>query len=99
MVACTILSSWEKTNVTDKSLKELVDQFPLYTVIERRWTEKRFLRKDIEHVSYHVYYHYNESIREDVQALSVPCNYDSVHSYFWGMSNALDDIKKGKIKC
>ena len=99
MVACTILHSWEKTNVTDKGLKELVDQFPRYTVIENRWLEKRLFRKSIEHVTYHVYYHYNESFREDVQALSIPCNYDSVYCYFWGMSNALHELDKDKTIC
>lgn len=102
MVCTAFISEHQKTEVTDKDLKELLDH-PLivskYIVQEVKWTEKRMFRKDIEHVYYNIYYKliYHSSWIGDVQCIGLPngTKYSQVYSYFLGLINGYEEHKKG----
>lgn len=111
MVCTTFLHTNERTNVTDKDLRELLEESLYiaqnYIVKERSWIEKRLFRKDIKHTMYDVYFKLpapNGGWIGDVQCIgfSGGPKYDQVYAYFLGIIIGLDvtekEYRKGSIE-
>ena len=101
MPCTTFLHTNESTNVTDKDLRELINDslylYKNYIVKEVSWIEKKWFKKDIKHTMYDVYFKLpapNGGWIGDVQCIgfSGGPKYDQVYAYFLGIVTGLDVI-------
>ena len=101
MVMTTFITDLTPSSVTDKELLKLIkDINKLFNfnkhIVHYRSYESRtcfgFKSKIVER--YNVYYDYNMNCCGDVQALSIPSDYNSVYSYLLGVYNGLTETKK-----
>ena len=89
MVACTFISEYEKTNVTDKDLLELLSENDYikerYVVIEYEYyrPKKHIFHKPEKEIHYSVYYRYDMQFPFEVQALSCPGGFDYAATYMY----------------
>ena len=99
MVCTTYLSEHERTNVTDKELRKLLESSAHikqnYVVKERTYaTHHRWgLIFEIQRYKtvYDIYYRYNGPDSCDAQHLSIPPgSYESTYAYFLGIINGLN---------
>lgn len=97
----TFIIDLTSDSVTDKELLKLIKDinkffnFNKYIVHYRSYQTKTwfgFKTKTVER--YDVYYDYNMNCSGDVQALSIPTDYNSVYSYLLGVYNGLTETKK-----
>lgn len=113
MPCTTFLHTNETTNVTDKDLRELLNESLYisqnYIVKERSWIEKKWFKKDIKHTYYDVYFKIPSPYGErnwigDVQCIgfSGGPKYDQVYAYFLGILTGLDvteeEYRKGSLE-
>lgn len=110
MTITTFISTHEKTNVTNKELKELLEEYPYITenfiVKENTWIEKKLFSKNVTHTSYSVYYkllspYGDRSWIGDVQCITLPGgpNFNTVYSYFLGIAGTIHCLNyKKQIK-
>ena len=111
MPCTTFLHTNESTNVTDKDLRELLNEslylYKNYIVKEISWIEKKWFKKDIKHTRYDIYFKlpaHNGGWIGDVQCIGLPggTSYNQVYSYFLGIVTGLDvveeEYRKGSIE-
>lgn len=111
MPCTTFLHTNETTNVTDKDLRELLNESLYisqnYIVKERSWIEKKWFKKDIKHTYYDVYFKLpapNGGWIGDAQCISFSGGpkYDQVYAYFLGILTGLDvteeEYRKGSLE-
>lgn len=101
MVMTTFITDLTSNSVTDKELLGLIKDinklfnYNKYIVHYRSYESRTcfgFKSKIVER--YDVYYDYNMNCFGDVQALSIPPDYNSVYSYLLGVYNGLTETKK-----
>ena len=101
MVMTTFITDLTSDSVTDKELVKLIKDinnifnYNKYIVHYRSYESRTcfgFKSKIVER--YDVYYDYNMNCFGDVQALSIPPDYNSVYSYLLGVYNGLTETKK-----